>query len=144
MILAKVALGMLGTVVAVGAVLSSEGIVTVRVREKKPNGSRVFVAAPAMIVPIGLRFVPKKNLQQAAAELRPWLPTIRVATRELEKCADSTLVEVIDATDHVQILKRGRSIVVDVDDPEETVHVSAPLGALRHAIEQLAAAGPTV
>ncbi len=144
MILAKIALGMLGTVVVAGAVLSSEGIVTVRVREKKPEGSRVVVVAPAMLVPMGLRFVPKGNLREAAAELRPWLPTIRVATQELEKCADGTLVEVIDATDHVQVMKRGGSIVVDVDDADETVHVSAPLGALRRAIEQLAAAGPTV
>jgi hypothetical protein len=42
------------------------------------------------------------------------------------------------------VTKSGGSIVVDVDDANETVHVSAPLRAVRQAIDQLAAAGPTV
>lgn len=142
-ILGKIALGMLGTVVAAGAIVSSEGMITVRVWEKAPKGTHVFVVAPAMLVPIGLRFVPRKNLQEAAAEVRPWLPTIRVAIEELEKCDDSTLVEMVDSADHVRVAKSGGSIVVDVDDAGETVHVSAPLRAVRHTIEQLAAAGPT-
>ena len=143
-ILGKIALGMLGTVVAAGAIVSSEGMITVRVREKAPKGTHVFVVAPAMLVPIGLHFVAKENLQEAAAQVRPWLPTIRVAIEELEKCDDSTFVEVVDPADHVRVAKSGGSIVVDVDDADETVHVSAPLRAVRHTIEQLAAAGPTV
>lgn len=143
-ILGKIALGMLGTVVAAGAIVSSEGMITVRVREKAPKGTHVFVVAPAMLVPIGLRFVPKENLQEAAARVRPWLPTIRVAIDELEKCDDSTFVEVVDSADHVRVAKSGGSIVVDVDDAGETVHVSVPLRAVRHTIERLAAAGPTM
>jgi hypothetical protein len=143
-ILGKIAIGMLGTAVAAGAILSSEGMITVRVREKAPKGSHVLVIAPAMLVPIGMHFVPKENLQEAGAQIRPWLPTIRAAIDELGKCDDSTFVEVIDPTEQVRVTKSGGSIVVDVDDAKETVHVSAPLRAVRQAIEQLAAAGPRV
>jgi prephenate dehydrogenase len=42
----------------------------------------------------------------------------------------------------VRVTKIGGSIVVDVNDENETVHVSTPIRAMESAIEELAAAGP--
>ncbi|MBO0910774.1 MAG: hypothetical protein J2P13_03180, partial [Acidobacteria bacterium] len=55
--------------------------------------------------------------------------------------ADGVLVEVEDATDHVLITKRAGSIVVDVNDRNDVVHVSVPLRAARTAIHRIAEAG---
>ena len=144
MILGKIALGALGTVVFGGAVLCSEGIITVRVREHKPNGSHVFVVAPAMLVPMGVRLAPRERLQEAERQVRPYLPTIRAAAEELAKCPNATFVEVQSPDEHVRISKSWGAIVIDVDDRDETVHVSVPIGAVQSAIEELASAGPTV
>ena len=143
MILGKIALGALGTVVLGGTVLRSEGFITVRVREHKPNGSHVFVVAPAMLGPIAMRFAPREPLQEAAKQIRPYLPTIRVAMQELAKCSDATFVEVQGPNEHVRISKSWGAIVIDVDDADDTVHVSVPIRAVQSAIEELASAGPS-
>ncbi len=143
MILGKVALSALGTITVGGAILCSEGMITVRVQEHQPNGSHVFVVAPAMLVPIGMRFVPKERLQEIGSELRPYLPTIRVALEELSKSDDVTFVEVNAPSEHVRVAKHWGALVVDVNDAGETVHVSVPIRAARSAIERLARAGPT-
>ena len=52
------------------------------------------------------------------------------------------LVEVKDAQDHVLVRKIGGSIVVDVNDSEDVVHVSVPLRAAQNAIHQIAEANP--
>jgi hypothetical protein len=40
----------------------------------------------------------------------------------------------------VEVAKSGASIVVDVDDAAETVHVSTPIRAISSTVDQLAAA----
>jgi hypothetical protein len=61
----------------------------------------------------------------------------------LEECPDGVLVEVIDANDHVVITKAGGSLVIDVDDPGDTVHVAVPLAAAQSSLHQIASAsGP--
>jgi hypothetical protein len=144
-ILGKIALATLGAVVLGGTVLCSEGLITVRVREHKPNGSHVFVVAPAMLAPIAMRFAPQERLQEAEKQIRPYLPTIRAAVGELEKCSDATFVEVQSPDEHVRISKSSGAIVIDVDDTDDTVHVSVPIRAVavQSAIEELASAGPT-
>jgi hypothetical protein len=41
----------------------------------------------------------------------------------------------------VVVAKKGGAVVVDVNDRDETVHVSAPIRAISSTIEQVAAAG---
>jgi hypothetical protein len=142
MLLGKIALGFAGVAVAGAGVLCSEGIITVNVVEKQPEQHHIFVAAPALLGPIGMHFAPRHSLQQAARELRPWLPTVRVALEELRRSEDMTFVEVRSAGEHVKVVKSGGAIVVDVNDPENAVHVSAPIRALRSTIEELAVFEP--
>jgi hypothetical protein len=42
----------------------------------------------------------------------------------------------------VLVSKEGGSVVVDVTDTEETVHVSAPIRAIESTVDQVAAASP--
>ena len=143
-LLGKIALGIVGTAVAGVGVLCSEGMIEVKVVERQPEVHHVYVIAPAMLVPIGMHFAPQRDLSRAAAQIRPWLPTIRAALDQLRETDDVTLVEVKEPGEHVRVAKEGGSIVVDVQDEDETVHVSTPIRAISSTIEQLAASGPTI
>ena len=141
-LLAKLALGALGTAATAGALISSEGYVSVRVHEKKADGTHLTLFVPATVLDVGMHCVPSAKLQDASRQVRPWLPTIHAAVEAMKSEKDTTLVEVREENEHVVVAMRGGDIVVDVDDPNETVHVSTPLRAIDNALSQIAAAGP--
>lgn len=140
--LAKLGIGVLGTALVGGAALSSEGFIYVNVQEKHPGGSHVNVFVPAALVPAALHFVPKHHFADSSHDMREALPIIDAAIPALNDCPDGVLVEVKEPGEHVLVAKHGDSIVVDVNDPDETVHVSVPLGAAQSAIHQIADASP--
>jgi len=138
MLFGKIVLGMAGTALAGVGVLCSEGMVQVKVIEKHPQGHHINVIAPALLGPIAVHFVPRHNLADASRQIKPYLPTVRAALDALRDADDVVFVEVKERDQHVQVAKSGGSIVVDVDDPDETVHVSTPIRAISSVIEQLA------
>jgi hypothetical protein len=141
-LLGKLAIGTVGVVVTAGSMLCSEGFVSVRVHEKRPDGTHLSLYVPAMAINGALRFVPKEHLQEASEQIWPWVPTIEAAVREMGNSPDITFVEVKSPDQHVVVATHHGSIVVDVDDEENSVHVSTPLRAIDDAVEQIAAAGP--
>ena len=143
LLLGKIVLGFAGTAVAGMGLLCSEGMIQVNVVQKRPEGHHIRVMAPALLVPLGLRFAPRDRISEASAEIQPWLPTIRAAVAQLRETDDFILVEVNEPGQHVRVAKSGGSILVDVNAEEETVHVSAPIRAISSAVEELAAAGPS-
>lgn len=138
MILAKLGVGMLCVTVTAGTVAMSEGLVHVRVYEKRPQGTHLSLIVPGVLAPAAVFCVPSRHLQQASEQLRPWMPAIRAAVDELKDERDMTFVEVVQDGQHVRVSKSGGSVIVDVDNPEETVHVSTPLRAIGSTIEELA------
>ena len=141
--LAKLGIGVLGTALAGGAALSSEGFIHVKVHEKQPNGTHLTLVVPAVLAPVTLSFIPSQQLAQASQDLRPYMPAIDAAIPALEDCPDGVLVEVTDPDEHVTITKIGSAISVDVNDTEDVVHVSVPLRAAHSAMRQIARAnGP--
>ena len=141
--LAKLGVGVLGTAVVAGAALSSEGFIHVKVHEKDPNGHNINLIVPAAAVPVTLRFLPREHLGEASENLRPYLPMIDAAIPALEDCPDGVFVEVTDENEHVVISKSGDSLVIDVHDEDDVVHVSVPLRAAQSSIHEIAAAnGP--
>jgi hypothetical protein len=141
--LGKVMLGLAGTTALAGAYLVQQGTVRVSVDEHRANGRHVHMLVPAALVTMGMRFVPEENLLDAARQARPFLPTIRVASAELARLPDCDLVEVQDVNKHVKITKRGGSLVIDVQSPEETVHLSFPLRLADRIAAQLESLGPS-
>jgi hypothetical protein len=140
--LAKLGIGVLGTALIGGAALSSEGFIYVNVQEKHPGGTHVNVFVPAALVPAALHFVPRHHFADSSHDMREALPIIDAAIPALKDTPDGVLVEVRDPGEHVVVTKRGGSIVVDVNDPDETVHVSVPLIAAQSAIHQIAESSP--
>jgi len=141
--LAKLGVGVLGTALVAGAAVSSEGFIHVKVHEKQPNGENVNLFVPAALATAALHFVPNRDLRaHDSAELRSCLPLIDAAIPALYESPDGVLVEVKDPHEHVLVRKIGGSIVVDVNDSEDVVHVSVPLRAAQSAIHQIAEANP--
>ena len=142
-LLAKIALGMAGVGLASVGVLFSEGVVNVRVVEKEPQGVHIHMIAPAMLAPIAVYLVPRRALGNAAGQIQRNLPAIRAALDGLRDSDDVVLVEVKEPGEHVEVATSNGSIVVDVDDADETVHVSAPIRAISSTVDQLADDGPS-
>lgn len=117
----------LGTLLVAGAFVYDMGAVRVSVRGKSPGGENIRLIVPAAAVPVVLEFVPDAKLQEAAEEARPWLPVIEAVSEELARCPDGPLVEVSSPHEKVSIVKQGDSLIIDVDDANETVHISVPL-----------------
>jgi hypothetical protein len=139
-LLGKIVMGMAGVGLAGASVLCSEGLVHVKVIEKQPQGVHINVIAPAMLAPIAVRLAPRRDLAQAARQIQPYLPVIRAALDGLRESEDVVLVDVTEPGEHVEVSKLGGSIIVDVDDEGETVHISTPVRAISSTVEQLAAA----
>ena len=139
-LLAKLGVGVLGTALVTGAALSSEGFINVKVDEKQADGHHIHLIVPAALVPVGLKFVPRQHLAEAAQNLRANMAIIDAALPALEQCADGVFVEVVDPGEHVLVAKHGGSIVVDVNDHDDIVHVSVPLRTAESAIHEIAAA----
>lgn len=144
LLLAKIGMGFMGTILVGGAIVSSEGFIHVKVHEKQTDGTHLSLIVPAMIVPLAIKFVPREHLREASANLQQFMPVVDAAISGLADCPDGPLVEVEDQDSHVTVIKSGGSIVVDADDPDETVHVAVPLRATKAAIDEIAGAnGPS-
>jgi hypothetical protein len=144
MVLAKVALGFCGALVLAGAYSFHDGVVRVDVDENHSKGTHLHVWAPALIVPTAMYFVPRQHVRDAAKGMEPWLPTIRVLTKELEKYPEAQLVEVRDSNDHVRVGVHRGKLFVDVESSDEKVHVSCPLIVIREVGNALEADAPGI
>ena len=65
MLLAKLALGLCGTVFVAGAYTFHEGVM--RVDEDNSDGRHVHVWVPAAIVPMAMHVIPNRHFEHAAA-----------------------------------------------------------------------------
>ncbi|HEV2197385.1 MAG TPA: hypothetical protein VGR55_17495 [Candidatus Acidoferrum sp.] len=137
MLLAKAALGVGGALVAMGAYTFREGVIRVDVDEFRAGGSHVHLWVPAAMVPITMHFVPKHHLCEAASHAREFLPVAHALFKELKNFPDAEFVEVKDDDQHVQIRTHDGKLQIDVDDPDEKVHVLVPLSTMDDVVGQL-------
>jgi hypothetical protein len=126
---ASLALGLLLAIAAI--TVYQYGILRIQVRS---GGDNIHVICPGFIVPAAMRFVPDRAFSRVSKELDRMPPEIRSCLRELEKAPDCVLVEVKSARENVKIAKRRHMLVIDVNSPDETVHLSLPLKALDSVI----------
>lgn len=141
MLLAKVALGCAGTLLLAGAYTFREGIMSVQ--EECPRQRRhVHVWLPAAVAPMALHVVPAHYTEHAARQAGPFLPTIRALAKELERYPNAELVDVRDAEQHVHVRTHNGKLLIDVDSPEENVHVACPLATIEDVSRELSALSP--
>jgi hypothetical protein len=122
------------TGVALAATVMSTGLVTVSVQQDGPEGHRLFVPVPALALDLGLGIaavaMPADELERIREEARPFAPALRSVARELERCPDATLVEVVTDHESVRVVKRGSGFVIDVDAEDGQVRVALPARSL--------------
>jgi len=141
-LLAKAALGLAGALVFAGAYTFREGVIRVDVDEHRAGGSHVHVWVPAAAVPMTLHFVPRHHLQDAADHAREFLPLSHVLIKELKKFPNADFVEVMDGPQHVQIRTHAGKLQIDIEDPEQNVHVLVPLSTVDDVIDQMESNAP--
>jgi hypothetical protein len=142
MLLAKAALTVGGTFVLAGAYTMREGVICIDVDEYRAGGSHVHMWVPAAAVPMALHFVPNKHLRHGSEQAREALPILHAIVKELKKYPDTEFVEIDDHDQHVRIRTQGARLQIDVDAPDQKVHVLCPLSTIEDVTIQLEEHGP--
>ncbi len=137
MLLAKAALGLGGTLVLAGAYTMREGVIRVDVDEYHSGGSHVHMWIPAAAVPMVMHFVPSKQLRCASEQAREALPILHAVVKELKKYPNTEFVEIDDNNEHVRVRTLGGKLQIDVDAPDQKVHVLCPLSTIEDVASQL-------
>jgi len=144
LLIAKAALGVTAAVALTTAYVFHEGVIRVDVDESRSGGSHVHVWVPATAVSAGLRLTPRHHLQEAAAQVRPYLPLLRELSKELQKYPNAEFVDVRDSEDHVLITMREGKLSIDVVSDSEKVHVALPVETIADVADRLEDAAPGI
>jgi len=143
MLLAKAALGLGGTIVLAGAYTMREGVIRIDIDEFHSGGSHVHMWVPAAAVPMAMHLVPDKHWRHASEQAREAIPILHAIVKELKKYPDADFVEVMDHDQHVRIRTHDGKLQIDVDAPDEKVHVLCPLSTIEDVTIQLEEHGPS-
>jgi len=141
-LLAKAVLGVGGTLALAGTYTFHEGVIRIDVDEHRAGGSHVHMWVPAAAVPMAMHLVPRNHLREAVERSREALPIAHAIVKELKKYHDVDLVDVVDREQHVQIRTRSGKLQIDVEAPDEQVHLLVPLSMLDDVTRQLEASAP--
>ena len=136
-LLAKAALGLGGTIVLAGAYTFHEGVIRVDVDEFRSGGSHVHMWVPAAAVPMAMHLVPDKHMRHVSVQAREALPILHAVIKELKKYPDADFVEVVDHDQHVRVRTHDGKLQIDVDTPDEKVHILCPLSTMDDVTIQL-------
>src|SRR6266403_3839851 len=129
-ILAKCALALTSTIVVAGVYTFREGVIKIDVDEHRAGGSHVHFWVPATAVPMAMHFVPGKHMRHASEQAREALPVLHAFVKELKKYPDAEFVEIDDNAQHVRVRTHAGKLQIDVDAPDQKVHVLCPLSAI--------------
>lgn len=133
LVLGKVALGLGATLAMCTAYVFHEGVIRVDVDEHHRGGEHVHFWVPATTVSAGMRLArlaPQHPLEQAAEQVKPYLPVLRTLAKELQKYPDAEFIDVTDPEQHVHIATVNGKLQIDVSGDDETVHVQVPVETL--------------
>jgi len=141
-LLAKAALGLGGTLVLAGAYTMCEGVIRIDVDEFRSGGSHVHMWVPAAAIPMAMHFVPDKHWRHVSEQAREAMPILHAFVKELKKYPDAEFVQVDDGDQHVRMRTHGGRLQIDVDAPNQKVHVLCPLSTIEDVTSQLEEHGP--
>jgi hypothetical protein len=142
LLLAKIGLGVTGALTLAASYTFHEGMIRVSVDEHRANGDHVHLMVPAALVPAAVHLAPRHAIEDAARQAGPWMPVVQEIAKELRNYPNAELVEVQDENEHVVVRTESGGLRIDVDSPDETVHVACPLRTIEHISEQLARSAP--
>lgn len=141
-LLGKIALGLGATVLLAGAYTFREGILRVDVDETHGKGQHIHVWMPAALVPMAMHFVPERQMTRAGERSAKFMPLVHAVAKELQKYPEAELVEVHDGAQYVRIRTHDGHLMIDAEEPGQTVHVSCPLSTIDDVARELASLAP--
>lgn len=117
-------------VFAFGAAVAATGTVTVSVHESGPDGVRLYIPVPALLLDLAIfaapRLMPEEALAEAREELAPFREGLATLADEIERCPSGVLVDVKTPDEHIRVTKGWRSFEIAVDSDDTDVRVSVP------------------
>ncbi len=130
LILGGVAIGMTAPLFVAWLWFHQAGTVEIRVHER--NGSDVSVCVPAAFVQAGLTFLPRADCGLNETLRNPRRrEMVRSVLNEIARMPDADLVTVDTSDENVRISKVGKLLKIHVDDGEDEVRLSVPVGLVR-------------
>jgi len=117
----------LAATVCLGGILlwiERQGVLTVQVQER--DGTDIRICCPAALARLLLDCAPGCCVESAECRLRTYRPLMTRLCQEMRNSPDFTMVETSEAHQAVRVCKQGRDLLVEVQSPEEHVHLSIP------------------
>lgn len=144
LLLAKAVLGLGAFVAVAGTYVFHEGVIRVDVDESRGQENHVHFWVPATVVPVAMHVAPRRSLEHAAEQVRPFLPALREISKELRKYSNAELVDVRDKDQHVRISVRDAKVYIDAVSEGENIHVSVPAETISDVADRLESVAPGV
>ena len=126
---------------ALGATVAATGTVTVQVHERGPDGVRLYIPLPALLIDAAVALaplvIPEEDLAEARREIAPYRDGLEALAAELEGMPSGVLADVRSGGERVRITKTWRSFEIDVESDDADVHVAVPARLLSRALDVL-------
>jgi hypothetical protein len=135
--LAVCAIAMAILFVGVAAAVHNAGMMEVHVAEQ--GGDNIHIVFPAFIAQVALAFVPSSVFGDIDDEMQQWIPLLEESAKQLSAAPDFTLVQVESRDETVNIIKKGDTLVIDVQSDDDEVHVTVPLGLVERTVRKIKA-----
>ncbi len=79
---------------------------------------------------------------RAGQQSAKFMPLVHAVAKELQKYPEAELVEVHDGEQYVRIRTHNGNLLIEANEPGQTVHVSCPLATIDDVSSELAALAP--
>jgi hypothetical protein len=133
---------LMGSGFLLAASIVQSGLVTVKVHESGPDGTRLYLPVPAVIVHAGLSVLPalieEDVWEEVRTDLGEWAPVAAEALRAVEDSPDAVLVDIENDHESVRIEKDGRTLEIQVRDGKDRFEISVPASLLGRVAREIA------
>ena len=133
---------LMGSGFLLAASIVQSGLVTVKVHESGPNGTRLYLPVPAVLVHAGLSVLPalieEDVWDEVRTDLGEWAPVAAEALRAVEDSPDAVLVDIENDRESVRIEKDGRTLEIRVRDGKDSFEISVPASLLGRVAREIA------
>ena len=113
-----------------------DGVVVVDVVNHRED-SRIFVPVPLSLVNFAAGMVPRPHKAEVAEKLKNCQPYMDAIANQMVDLPDAVFVEVQNPREQVHLAKEGNSLVIDVNNSDEKVHVSIPIRGMKRVMQNL-------
>jgi len=133
---------LMGSGFLLAASIVQSGLVTVKVNESGPHGTRLYLPVPAVLVHAGLSVLPalieEDVWEEVRTDLGEWAPAAAEALRAVEDSPDAVLVDIENDHESVRIEKDGRTLEIRVRDGKDSFEISVPASLLGRVAREIA------